>query len=34
MQAHYDLEIAREEFDAAIKQIKPRIVLGESYAHR
>jgi hypothetical protein len=30
----YNLEVARDEFDAAIKQIKPRIVLGESYAHR
>ena len=30
----YNLEVARDEFDAAIKQIKPRTVLGESYAHR
>jgi plasmid maintenance system antidote protein VapI len=34
MQARYNLEVARDEFDAAIKQIKPRTVLGESYAHR
>ena len=35
MQALYDLEVARDEFDAAIKQINPRtVVLGESYAHR
>ena len=34
MQARYNLEVARDEFDAAIKQIKQRIVLGESYAHR
>ena len=34
MQALYNLEVARDEFDAAIKQIKPRTVLGESYAHR
>ena len=33
-QARYNLEVARDEFDAAIKQIKQRIVLGESYAHR
>jgi plasmid maintenance system antidote protein VapI len=34
MQALYNLEVARDEFDAANKQIKPRTVLGESYAHR
>ncbi len=34
MQALYNLEVARDEFDAAIKQINPRTVLGESYAHR
>jgi len=35
MQALYDLEVARDEFDAAIKQINLRtVVLGESYAHR
>ena len=34
MQARYDLEVARGKFDAANKEIKPRIVLGESYAHR
>jgi hypothetical protein len=28
------LVIARDEFDAANKHIKPRIVWGESYAHR
>jgi plasmid maintenance system antidote protein VapI len=32
MQARYNLEVARDEFDAANKQIKPRNVLGESYA--
>ena len=34
MQARYNLEVARDELDPAIKQIKPRTVLGESYAHR
>jgi hypothetical protein len=34
MQALYNLEVARDEFDAAIKQINPRTVLGESYANR
>jgi addiction module HigA family antidote len=34
MQALYDLEVARHKCDARIKQIKPRIVFGESYAHR
>jgi len=34
MQARYDLEVARDKFGAANKQIKPRTILGESYAHR
>src|SRR5229473_1951815 len=28
MQARYNLEVARDEFDAANKQIKPRTVFG------
>jgi len=34
MQARYDLEVARDKFGAANKQMKPRTILGESYAHR
>ena len=34
MQPRYKLEVARDKFGAANKQIKPRTILGESYAHR